>query len=175
MKRASVAVRGIKITVPLQPESLPREGVPMEGPIGDIQWEIVLEGGALRLAARFNGKNYRRMLKTIDAQGGNVSVILQGSIKPTPAGQPLGIDSAGFQVIVKSPKSEASASAPADSAPSVDASKAAEPRVDEPAAPEPPGDKVQTQAAPAPLPGIALPGRRVYVPPAPVHRRRPSS
>lgn len=171
MKRALVSVRGIKITVPLQPESLPREGVPMEGPIGDIQWEIVLEGGALRLAARFNGKNYRRTLKTIDAQGGNVSVILQGSIKPTPAGQPLEIDSAGFQVIVKSPQPEASPPAPAASSPSTDALKAAEPRAGGPAVLEPPIDTVQAQAAPAPLPGTALRGRRVYVPPA-VHRRR---
>lgn len=164
MKKASVTVRAIKITVPLQPESLPREGVPMDGPIGDVEWEIALEGGALQLGARFNGKNYRRMLKTIDANGGNASVILQGTIKAAAAGQPLALDSAGFQVLAKAPRPEA-----APVASSVEGGA--------PAGVSAPGEPARSEAseapqAPAPLPGTALSSRRIYVPPPPVPRRR---
>lgn len=164
MSKATVAVRAIKVTVPLQPEDLPREGVPMDGPIGDVEWSIALEGGALQLAARFNGKNYRRMLKTIDANGANVSVVLQGTLKAAAVGQPLVLDSAGFQVIVKSPKPEA---APAAAAPSSEpvAPVAAATAVVEPirAAPVAAAKEVAPEKPPAasvPLPGTALPGRR---------------
>jgi hypothetical protein len=56
--------------------------------------------------ARINGKNYRKMLKQIDEHGAaNVAVIMQGTLRPPAApGDPLVLDSAGFQVNVKMPK-----------------------------------------------------------------------
>lgn len=155
MARTTYTASGIKITVPLRPESLPRAGVPMDGPIGDLDWEIVLEGGALRITARLNGKNYRKMLKACDAANGNVSVILQGSLRPTQEGQPLVLDSAGFQVNVKTPKPEGTVVATELAKPG----EAALPSPAKEPAPESP-------AALAPLPGTSLPGRRVYVPSA---------
>ena len=170
MTKATVTVRGIKITIPFRPEALPRDGVPMDGPLGDLEWEIVLEGGALRMSARLNGKNYRKALKAIDAGHGNVSVILQGSLQSMPESGSLVLDSAGFQVNVKAPKpEETSAAPPPPEAKPVEAPTEAPPVAREPAPPPP---KQEARTGPAPLPGTALPGRRVYVPPAQVFRRR---
>ncbi len=171
MIKATVPVRGIKITIPLRPEALPRDGVPMDGPIGDLEWEIVLEASALRMSARLNGKNYRRALKAIDASPGNVSVIMQGTLRSTPEAGALVLDSAGFQVNVKAPgKPEgAPVTPPSPEAKSVGAPPTAPPIAREPASPLP---GPEARAQPAPLPGTALPGRRVYVPQAQVFRRR---
>jgi hypothetical protein len=78
--KATIHVPGLKVTVPLAADALPREIVPMEGPAGEPTLELVLDGGSLTARARLNGKNYRKVLKQIAKHGaGNVVVVLQGS------------------------------------------------------------------------------------------------
>ena len=103
---ATIRVPGLKVAVPLAPDALPRDLVPMDGPAGEPTLDIVLEGGALTARARLNGKNYRRLLKQVAEQGaGNVAVLLQGVLKPPASpGGPFVLADAGFQVNVKTPK-----------------------------------------------------------------------
>jgi len=106
MNEIPIAVRKIKISVPLKPEGLP--GVPLEGPIGDLTLRLALEGSGLAIGARINGKSYRRMLKTVAEKGADhVAVILQGDLVAPPGGGPVTLDAAGFQVIVKTPATTA--------------------------------------------------------------------
>jgi hypothetical protein len=58
------------------------------------------------MRANINGKNYRKMLKQIAEVGvANVAVVLQGTLRPPAApGGPFVLDSAGFQVTVKTPR-----------------------------------------------------------------------
>src|SRR5690349_14842744 len=103
---ATIRVPSLKVAVPLQPDALPRDLVPMDGPAGEPTLELVLEGDSLKLQAKINGKNYRRMIKQIAEQGpANVAVVLQGVLRP-PAGKdgPFVLADAGFQVNVKTPK-----------------------------------------------------------------------
>jgi hypothetical protein len=101
MNEIPIAVKKIKLTVPLRPEGLPP--VPLEGPIGDMTIRLDLEGSGLTLKARINGKSYRRMIKTVMEKGaGNVTVILQGDLVAAQGGG-TELQSAGFQVIVKEP------------------------------------------------------------------------
>ena len=103
MDEIPIATRKIKISVPLRPEGLPP--VPLEGPIGDLTLRLTLEGASLTIPARLNGKSYRKMIKTVAEKGaGNVTVILQGDLV-APDGGPVRLDSAGFQVVVKTPAS----------------------------------------------------------------------
>jgi len=106
MAKATVRVHGLKVTVPLAADQLPRDIVPAEGPPGEPTLEVVLEGTGLAVQARLNGRNYRRMLKQIDDQGAaNVAVILQGTLRPPASpGDPFVLEGAGFQVTVKTPK-----------------------------------------------------------------------
>jgi hypothetical protein len=106
LTKATIHVPGLKVAVPLAADALPRDLVPMDGPAGEPVIELVLEGGSLAARARVNGKNYRRMLKQIDEQGAaNVAVVLQGTLHPPAApGEPFVLDSAGFQVNVKTPR-----------------------------------------------------------------------
>ena len=102
MNEIPIAVRKIKISVPVRAEGLP--GVPLEGPIGDLTLQLALEGSSLAIAARINGKSYRRMLRTVAEKGAeNVAVILQGELVARPGGGPVTLDAAGFQVLVKAP------------------------------------------------------------------------
>ena len=104
--KATIHVPGLKVTVPLAADALPRDLVPMEGPAGEPTLELVLDGGPLTARARLNGKNYRKMLKQIAEQGaGNVVVVLQGVLRP-PAdpGGPFVLEGAGFQVNIKTPR-----------------------------------------------------------------------
>jgi hypothetical protein len=104
--KATIQVPGLKVAVPLPADALPRDLVPMEGPAGEPVLELVLEGSNLTAIARCNGKNYRKMLKTIAEQGaGNVAVVLQGTLRP-PADQggPYLLEGAGFQVNLKTPR-----------------------------------------------------------------------
>jgi hypothetical protein len=106
MTEIPIAVRKIKITVPLKAEGLP--GVPLEGPIGDLTLRLALEGSGLAIPARINGKSYRRMLRTVAEKGAeNVAVVLQGDLVAPPGGGPVRLDSAGFQVVVKAPAAPA--------------------------------------------------------------------
>ncbi len=106
MTKAMIRVAGLKVAVPLAAEALPRDLVPMEGPVGETVIELALEGTPLAAEAKVNGKNYRRMLKQIAEVGASqVAVVLQGTLRPpAAAGGPFVLDSAGFQVNVKAPK-----------------------------------------------------------------------
>ena len=85
MKHATIRVPGFKVAVPLPADAIPRDLVPMEGPAGEPVIELVLEGGSLTALAKLNGKNYRKMLKTIAEQGAdNVAVVLQGVLARRP-------------------------------------------------------------------------------------------
>jgi hypothetical protein len=106
MNEIPIAVRKIKLSVPLKPDGLP--GVPMEGPIGDLTIRLALEGSSFAVPARVNGKSYRKMMKTVAEKGAeNVAVILQGDLVAPPDGGPARLDAAGFQVIVKAPATPA--------------------------------------------------------------------
>ena len=106
MTKAMIHVPGLKVTVPLAADALPRDLVPMEGPAGEPIFELVLDGSPLTVQARLNGKNYRRLLKQVAEQGaGNVAVALQGVLRPpaSPDG-PFVLEGAGFQVTIKTPR-----------------------------------------------------------------------
>ena len=100
MTQATIHVPGLKVTVPLAADALPRDLVPMEGPAGEPTLELVLDGGPLTARARLNGKNYRKLLKQVAEHGaGNVVVVLQGVLRPPAApGGPFVLEGAGFQV-----------------------------------------------------------------------------
>jgi hypothetical protein len=104
--KATIQVPGLKVTVPLAPDALPRDLVPMEGPAGEPTLELVLSGSPLTARARLNGKNYRKLLKQVAEHGaGNVVVVLQGVLRPPAApGGPFVLEGAGFQVNIKTPR-----------------------------------------------------------------------
>jgi hypothetical protein len=106
VSKATIRVPGLKVAVPLAADALPRDLVPMDGPAGEPTIELILEGSSLAMRARINGKNYRKMLKQIaEAGASNVAVVLQGTLRPSAApGEPFVLDSAGFQVNVKTPR-----------------------------------------------------------------------
>jgi hypothetical protein len=105
-KTATIRVPGLKVTVPLSAEALPRDLVPLDGPAGEPSIDLVLDGTPFTARARLNGKNYRKLLKQISEVGaGNVSIVLQGTLRPPAApGGPFVLDSAGFQANVKAPR-----------------------------------------------------------------------
>ena len=105
VSKAIIRVPGLKVAVPLAADALPRDLVPMDGPAGEPEIELVLEGSSLAMRARINGKSYRKVLKQVAEQGaGNVAVVLQGTLRPPAPGGPFVLDSAGFQVTVKTPR-----------------------------------------------------------------------
>ena len=106
LTKATIHVPGLKVTVPLAADALPRDLVPMEGPAGEPTLELVLDGGPLTARARLNGKNYRKLLKQVAEHGaGNVVVVLQGVLRPPAApGEPFVLEGAGFQVNIKTPR-----------------------------------------------------------------------
>ena len=106
MKHATIRVPGLKVAVPLPADAIPRDLVPMEGPAGEPVIELVLEGSSLTALAKLNGKNYRKLLKTIAEQGAdNVAVGLQGALRPPATqGGTFVIEGAGVQVIIKTPR-----------------------------------------------------------------------
>src|SRR3954452_20707915 len=103
---ATIRVPSLKVAVPLPSDALARDLFPMDGPAGEHTFELLLEGGPLKVQAKLNGKNYRRMIKQIDEQGpGNVAVVLQGTLRPpTTEGGPFVLEGAGFQCNLKPPK-----------------------------------------------------------------------
>jgi hypothetical protein len=104
--QATIRLTGLKITVPMAADALPRDLVPMDGPAGEPVLDLVLDGSPLTVQARLNGKNYRKLLKQVAEHGaGNVVVVLQGLLRPpvTPGG-PFVLEGAGFQVNVKTPR-----------------------------------------------------------------------
>jgi hypothetical protein len=105
-QHAQIKVPGLKVAVPLPADALPKDLVPMEGPAGEPTLELVLEGSNLTAIARCNGKNYRKLLKTIAENGSDaVAVVLQGTLRP-PADQGglYLLEGAGFQVNLKTPR-----------------------------------------------------------------------
>src|SRR5207237_7949420 len=83
MTKATIHVPGLKVTVPLAAEALPRDLVPMEGPAGEPTLELLLDGAPLTARARLNGKNYRKLLKQVAEHGaGKVAVVLPGVLGP---------------------------------------------------------------------------------------------
>jgi hypothetical protein len=114
MTKATIQVPGLKVAVPLAADALPRDLVPIDGPAGEPTIDVVLEGGALTVRAKVNGKNYRKLLKQVSEQGaGNVAVVLQGVLRPPVApGGPFVLEGAGFQVIVKAPRAAESGGEP---------------------------------------------------------------
>jgi hypothetical protein len=105
-QHAQIKVPGLKVAVPLPANTIPQDLVPPEGPAGEPIIELVLEGSTLTTLAKVNGKNYRKMLKTIAEQGADaVAVVLQGVLRP-PADQggPYLLEGAGFQVNLKTPR-----------------------------------------------------------------------
>src|SRR3954466_14062430 len=106
MKTATIRVNGLKVAVPLRAAGGPRAPAPREGPAGEPVIELALEGSGLVVRAKFNGKNFRKMLKTIDEHGAdNVAVVLQGLLRPAGDGGYM-LEGAGFQVNVKTPKAD---------------------------------------------------------------------
>ena len=106
MKHATIRVPGLKVAVPLPADAIPQDLVPMEGPAGEPVIELVLEGSPLTALAKLNGKNYRKLLKTIAEQGAvNVAVVLQGALRPPATqGGMFVLEGAGFQVNIKTPR-----------------------------------------------------------------------
>ena len=89
MTKATIRVASWKVAVPLAAEALPRNLVPMSGPVDDPSIDLVLEDASLTARAKVNGKNYRRMLKQVDEAGAaNVAIVLQGYFgrRPSRAG-----------------------------------------------------------------------------------------
>ena len=106
MKTATIRVNGLKVAIPLRAAEVPRDLVPMDGPAGEPVIVLAVEGSGLLVRAKFNGKNYRRMLKAIDEHGpDHVAVVLQGLLRPDGGGG-FHLEGAGFQVNVKAPRVE---------------------------------------------------------------------
>jgi hypothetical protein len=105
-KSATIRVPSLKVTIPLAADALPRDLVPIDGPAGEPTLDLVLEGGALTLRARLNGRNYRKLLKQVDEHGAdNLAVALQGVLRPPAVpGDPFVLEGAGFQAVVKVPR-----------------------------------------------------------------------
>ena len=119
MTTATIRVPGLKVTVPLAADALPRDLVPSDGPAGEPVLDLVLEGGALTVRAKINGKNYRKLLKQVAEHGANnVAVALQGVLRPPMSpGGPFVLEGAGFQVTVKTPRPAEPAREPSEPGP----------------------------------------------------------
>jgi hypothetical protein len=80
----------------MSPERLPRDVLPPEGEAGEVEWTLQLESGAPPIKAMFNARNYRRMLKEVDANPAGLMLSLQGYLTGGPDG--LFLEKAGFRV-----------------------------------------------------------------------------
>src|SRR3954470_12354412 len=103
---AKIQVPALKVAVPLAAGSLPADLVPMDGPAGEPVIDLVLEGDALTVRAKINGKNYRKMMKQVAEHGAeNMAIVLQGVLRPpaSPGGLFV-LEGAGFQAVVKAPR-----------------------------------------------------------------------
>ena len=113
MQRVTIPVKGLKINTLLPPAALPADLVPPEPqPAGNPVIELQLEGSPLVVRASLNGKSLRRALKVIAAHGPeNVTVVLQGTLKPAAApGNPFPLDAAGLAATPKVAKADPSSS-----------------------------------------------------------------
>ncbi|MBI5549410.1 MAG: hypothetical protein HY901_36450 [Deltaproteobacteria bacterium] len=93
---AVVPLRSFKLSWAMSPERVPREVLPPEGEPGEVEWQLQLEGSAPPIRVVFNARNYRRMIRELDENKGNVMLTLQGYLTGGPEG--LFLDRAGFRV-----------------------------------------------------------------------------
>jgi hypothetical protein len=100
----TIPVRAFKITIPVDPDSIPKGIVPPDGPAGNPTLCFGVAGTGLVVTATLNGKSLRKTLKTVAEYGpGEVFVILQGNLRADgPNG--LTIIDAGIIASVKKPK-----------------------------------------------------------------------
>jgi len=96
MRTAVVPLRSFKMSWAISPERLPRDVLPPEGEPGEVEWTLQLDNGAPPIKATFNARNYRRMLKEVDASTSGVMIALQGYLAAGPDG--LFLEKAGFRV-----------------------------------------------------------------------------
>jgi len=106
---ARIEMHSLKITLPLKPEQVPRDILPVEGTPGaakmKVYWDIVLVGNERKeqvYRVGFSGKNYRKCLRTIDkyqAEGSDCIILLQGKLV-----NGFAIEDARLSVQVKIPK-----------------------------------------------------------------------
>ncbi len=94
-------IRALNVTATLEPSTIPREVVPANGPAGDVLWLVEIQGGSAVLPARLNGKNYRRLLRDLDAAKEPLAVVLQASLRTGPGTDRLGLMDAGFRAAPK--------------------------------------------------------------------------
>src|SRR5262249_11036350 len=108
MKKASVEVKGLKVTTLLSPEWLASADLvgPEGQPAGSPVIEISLGGAAgVTVLAMLNGKSVRKAQKTIAELGpDNVVVLLQGNLIPGSMAGGWVLDGAGLSCTPKTPK-----------------------------------------------------------------------
>jgi hypothetical protein len=85
-RTAVVPLRSFKMSWVMTPERLPRDVLPPEGEPGEVEFTLQLENGAPPIKATFNARNYRRMLKEVDADPHGVMLSLQGYLTGGPNG-----------------------------------------------------------------------------------------
>lgn len=95
-RTAVVPLRSFKMSWVMSPDRLPRDVLPPEGEPGEVEWTLQLDNGAPPVKATFNARNYRRMLKEVDANPSGVMLALQGYLTGGPEG--LYLEKAGFRV-----------------------------------------------------------------------------
>ena len=98
----------LRITIPLKPSDLPATLVPAEpAPVGNPVLNVQLQGTDVVVPVYLSGKNARKTLKTVAQHGAeNVNMVVNGVLKPGVQGGWI-VDSASFQVFVKSAPTEA--------------------------------------------------------------------
>jgi hypothetical protein len=103
-----VTVQTLKITIPIKPSDLPATLVPAEPlPTGNPVLNVQLQGTDVVVPVFLSGKNARKTLKTVAQHGAeNVNLVINGVLKPGALGGWV-VDSASFQVFVKSAPTEA--------------------------------------------------------------------
>jgi hypothetical protein len=99
MARGKIPVQFLKVSIPLRPDQIPRGIVPDDGPIKEFDLVLQLEGWPTPLPVRANAKNYRRLIKSLDAAGPDVVVLLAGKL--TVASDKLEVTEAGLSLLTK--------------------------------------------------------------------------
>ncbi len=94
-------IKVLSVHVPLEASQLPREESASNQPAGEVILRIELEGSALVLSARLNGKKYRRALKAFDVAPASSRLVLQGWLHQAEDGS-LEVRDAGLQVSAES-------------------------------------------------------------------------
>ncbi|MBV8075384.1 MAG: hypothetical protein JO284_03270 [Planctomycetaceae bacterium] len=102
-QHATIRLKGLKVATPIAADEVPLDLVPPDGPAGNPAITLELEGVGPVCTAVLNGKSYRRMLKALAERGPEgVTILLQGTLKPGPAGLPV-LEGAGISAVPRSP------------------------------------------------------------------------